>query len=145
MRLLRRRHGRGWGVGEKLADWRFCDLGSWNCANIYNFKFQVLFTLLLLSPSLSHSPSLSAGEGVGGGREYNFCLKSKSLSCIIQAMREGASNSGRKVGDASAMIDRTSMLWQPPCSSLCTHAVVCVCVCGSLGGWLSRSKVWLNF
>lgn len=42
------------GKGVKLADWRFCDLGSWNCANIYNFKFQVLFTLLLLFPS--HAP-----------------------------------------------------------------------------------------
>lgn len=54
-------------MGVKLADWRFCDLGSWNCANIYNFEFQVLFTLLLLSPS--HSPSLAAGEGVGEGWE----------------------------------------------------------------------------
>lgn len=68
-----------------------------------------------------------------GGREYNFCLKSKSLSCIIQAMREGASNGGRKVGDASAMIDRTSMLWQP-LALLYVHMQLCVCAC--VGVWV---------
>lgn len=57
------------GKGVKLADWRFCDLGSWNCANIYNFKFQVLFTLLLLSP-FSRS-MLSAGVR-RCGRETTF-------------------------------------------------------------------------
>lgn len=75
------------GVRVKLADWRFCDLGSWNCANIYNFKFQVLFTLLLLFPS--HSPSLAAGEGVSEGWEGVQLLFKVEKSKLHNTSHEG--------------------------------------------------------
>lgn len=111
--------------------------GTVQTFTISNFKYCLLYSF---SPALTLHLQLRVcvGEGWEGVQLLFKVEKSK----LHNTSHEGR---GEQQWPKSRQRQRNDRQNQhavaAPCSSLCTHAVVCVCVCGSLGGWLSRSSL----